>query len=175
MIEVIVLGRGGQGAVTAAQLIAIAAGYDGKQSQAFPMFGVERRGAPVQAFARISDKTINIRSHVYKADFFIVLDPSLLRDFDADEILKDKAVVVINSKEAKEIKGHKVFCVDATGIALKIFGRDITNTMMVAAFAEFTGVLKEKSILRAVGDVFEGDLAKKNQCAIDEMYNVVRK
>lgn len=175
MIEVIILGRGGQGAVTAAQIIAVAAGYDGRESQAFPMFGVERRGAPVQAFARISDGKINVRSQVYRADYLIVLDPSLIDCLDVGEMLKNNATIIINSSRKCELKDYKTFNVDATAVALRIFGRDITNTMMVAAFAEFTKAISKEAVSRAISDVFSGDVARKNCEAVDEVCKVIRK
>ena len=97
MIEIKILGRGGQGAVTASQILAIAAFYDGKQSQAFPNFGVERRGAPAMAFARIDDKQINIRAHVYNPNIVLVLDASLIQAVNITEGLKKNGKIIVNS------------------------------------------------------------------------------
>jgi len=99
MIEIRIHGRGGQGAVTTGQIMAIAAFDDGKQSQTFPMFGVERSGAPVQAFARISDEKINIRSQIYSPDIVIVLDASLLETVDVTSGLKEKGTLIVNTNK----------------------------------------------------------------------------
>ena len=124
MIEIRIHGRGGQGAVTAAQLLAIAAFYDGKQAQAFPMFGVERRGAPATSFVRIDDKKINVREQIYEPDYVIVFDPSLIEIADAKKGLKHEMIVNTN----EHIKGG--FCKDLTCKAIKIFGKPIINTLI---------------------------------------------
>lgn len=170
MREIIIFGRGGQGAVTAAEIIAVAAFIDGKQSQAFPNFGVERRGAPVTSFARISEKPIRIRSQVYDADYAIVLDPTLVRAMNITRNLKRNAGIVINSTKKIKISNFKAFSVDASSIALRIFGRDIVNTVMVAAFARFTGEITEKGVEDAVRQVFNKEIAEKNIKAVGELW-----
>ncbi|MFA5382913.1 MAG: 2-oxoacid:acceptor oxidoreductase family protein, partial [Candidatus Micrarchaeia archaeon] len=97
MIEVRIHGRGGQGAVTAAELLAIAVGYKGKYSQSFPYFGVERRGAPVQAYCRIDDKPIRVHQNVYTPDYVVVLDPTLISSINVCEGLKKGGTVIVNS------------------------------------------------------------------------------
>lgn len=174
MKEVIVHGRGGQGAVTAAQLIAIAAFYDGKQSQAFPKFGVERRGAPVQAFARISDKKINMRSQIYNPDYVVVLDPSLIAAEDVTKGIKKNGVVIINTNKKARINSFKTYTADATSIALEIFKKDIVNTAMVAAFSRFTREISEESVERAVDDVFKGAVADANKKAVRRLYEAIK-
>ncbi len=99
MKEIRIHGRGGQGSVTAAELIAVAAFEDGKWSQAFPYFGTERRGAPVTAFARISDRKIRVRSQVYEPDYVIVQDPSLLSSVDVASGLKSDGLIIVNSEK----------------------------------------------------------------------------
>ena len=121
--EIRIHGRGGQGGVTAAQLIAEAAFREGKHVVAFPFFGAERRGAPVKAFARISDEPIYVRSQVYEPDVVLVLDPSLLGLVDVTEGLKEDGIVVLNSpKRPQEIDigPYRVATVDATGIAIEL-------------------------------------------------------
>ncbi len=174
MKEIIIWGRGGQGAVTAAQLIAIAAFYGCKQSQAFPNFGVERRGAPVTAFARIADRQISIRSQVYSADYVIVLDSSLLESVDVTKSLKKGGKVIINSSKKGKVNGFSTFVVDASSIALRIFGKDIVNTAMVAAFAMFTKEISEEALKKAVNDVFKGEAAEKNKEAISSVWQKSR-
>ncbi|MEM2118446.1 MAG: 2-oxoacid:acceptor oxidoreductase family protein, partial [Candidatus Bathyarchaeia archaeon] len=119
--EIRIHGRGGQGSVTAAELLAHAAFIEGKWVQAFPYFGAERRGAPVKAFARISDESILIHSQVYNPDYVIVLDPAIYKTVDVTEGLKKDGVIILNTTKHPDetgIKNYKVATVDATGIAL---------------------------------------------------------
>jgi len=179
MIEIRIHGRGGQGAVTTGQIMAIAAFHDNKQSQTFPMFGVERSGAPVQAFARISDEKINIRSQIYSPDIVIVLDASLLDAVDVANGLKEKGTLIVNTNKKPEdlkIKGNfSVHTVDATSIALKIFGRPIVNTPMLGAFSKITKEISLKSLVNAIDETFLETKGKKiaelNKEAITAVYN----
>jgi len=177
MKEIRIHGRGGQGAVTAAQLLAIAAFYNGKQSQAFPRFGVERRGAPVESFTRISDKPIYVRSGVYHPDVVVILDPSLIETEDVTVGLKQNGIIIINStKDPKElIKNHKnfkIFTVDATSIALKIFQKPIVNTAILGAFASATKLVELGGINKAIEEKFERSikLIDINKKAVKEAY-----
>ena len=101
-------GRGGQGAVTAANLLAVAAGHEGKYSRAFPFFGVERRGAPVQAFCRISDKPFRAYQNVYEPDTVVVLDSTLIKDVDVISGLKEGGHAIVNCHECPNLKNDKV-------------------------------------------------------------------
>lgn len=171
MREVIVYGRGGQGAVTASRLLAIAAFMDGKQSQGFPSFGVERRGAPVKAFARINDKPINIRSHIYKADYAIILDPTLIKDLNIIKDLKKDAVVIVNTNNKNmKINNFKVFTFDASSLALDIFKKDIVNTIMVAAFSRFTKEISQKSVEKGLEEIFKGKVLELNEKAVGKVF-----
>ena len=176
MYEIRIHGRGGQGAVTAAQILAIAAFHQGKNSQAFPRFGTERRGAPVESFARIDDKTILIRSAVYKPDVVIVQDPSLLKSIDVTKGLKKNGILIINSSKKLEFKGFKTYCIDATDIALKIFGRDMVNTVMLGALAAVSEIVDLNSINKGIRDRFEGkeSLIEKNKQAVKEVYEKLK-
>jgi len=173
MIEIRIHGRGGQGAVTTSQLLAVAAFHDGKQCQAFPNFGVERRGAPTTAFARIDDKPINLRSHVYDPDIVIILDPSLLQAVDVTEGLKEDGVIIINtSKKPEEFKlKAKVHCIDATKIALEIFKRPIVNTAILGGFAKITKLVTVESLCKAVDQKYKGKIAELNKEIIKKVYN----
>ncbi len=179
MIEIRIHGRGGQGAVTTGQIMAIAAFYDNKQSQTFPMFGVERSGAPVQAFARISDEKINIRSQIYNPDIVIVLDASLLETVDVTSGLKEKGTLIINTNKKPSdlnINGNfNIRTVDATSIALKIFGRPIVNTPMLGAFSKITKEISLNSLTKAIDETFLKTKGKKiaelNKKAITAVYN----
>lgn len=140
MVEIRFHGRGGQGAVTSAELLAQAAIEEGKYAQAFPAFGAERRGAPVLAFTRISDEKIKLRTGVYHPDVVLILDTSLVKAVPVTAGLKEGGLVILNSKRApgdwkKELGRDdvKVASVDATTIALKELGVPITNVIMLGA------------------------------------------
>lgn len=169
MIEIRIHGRGGQGAVTAAQILAVAAFYDGKYAQAFPMFGVERRGAPATSFVRIDDKPINIREQIYNPDYVIVFDPSLITLVDAKKGVKEEVLVNTN----KKISG--CFGQDLTDKAMKIFGRPIINTLILGMFAGRTKLVSLDSLKKAIDQTFEGDIALKNKKAVEEAYNESKK
>lgn len=154
MHEIIIHGRGGQGAVTTGQLIAIAAFYDKKFSQTFPMFGVERTGAPVQAFARIDDKEINNRSEVYNPNNVIVLEPSLLEIIDVTKGLKTQGTVIINTNKKVALENFNVHCIDATKIALDVFEKPFVNTVMLGAFSKVTKLITLDSLKKAIDERF---------------------
>lgn len=179
MIEIRIHGRGGQGAVTTGQLMAIAAHYDGKQSQSFPSFGVERAGAPVTAFARISDSAINMRSQIYEPDVVLVLDSSLVKAVNVTEGLKDNGKLIINTNlEAGSLGADGRFgvhAIDATTIAMDVFGRPIVNTPMLGAFAKATGLISLDSLKKAIDEKFANSKGQKlvdlNKDAIEKVYN----
>ncbi|ACJ16966.1 pyruvate/2-oxoisovalerate: ferredoxin oxidoreductase, common gamma subunit [Thermococcus onnurineus NA1] len=178
MIEIRFHGRGGQGAVTAANILASAAFLEGKYVQAFPFFGVERRGAPVTAFTRIDEKPIRIKTQIYEPDIVVVLDPSLLDTVDVTAGLKDGGIVIVNTEKSKEEvleklkkKPAKLALVDATTIALEILGLPITNTAILGAVAKATGVVSLEHVQKAIQDVFSGALGEKNAKAAEEAFN----
>lgn len=167
MIEIRIHGRGGQGSVTAAELIASAAFYDNKFSQAFPNFGVERRGAPVTAFARIDETCIRLRSQIYDPEYIIIQDQTLVESVDVFAGAKDGTVVLINTeKKVNEFKtpmGVKIKTIAATDIALEVIGKPIINTILLGAFAAITGQIQLKSVERAIRERFEDEeIANKN-------------
>jgi pyruvate ferredoxin oxidoreductase gamma subunit len=177
MIEIKIWGRGGQGAVTTGQIIAIAALHEGKNCQTFPNFGVERRGAPVEAFVRIDKDPIRLRSQVYKPDIVIVLDPTLISAVDVTKGLKDNGTIIINtSKKPKELNINsnnkfKVYTVDATAVAMEIFKRPIVNTPLLGAFSAITKAVSLKSMQKAVDERFENkQMAELNENAIKRVY-----
>lgn len=187
MYEVRIHGRGGQGAVTTGQIMAISAFYDGKQSQTFPVFGVERAGAPVAAFCRIDTKPIHLRSEVYKPNVVLVLDASLLEAVDVTGGLERGGAIIVNTnktlEEVKQIIGHQdghynVHVVDATSIALKIFSKPIVNTPMLGAFSRITKLISLRSLKKGIDDVFAStkgkEIAKLNKKAIEEVYKSVK-
>ncbi|ETA68021.1 pyruvate ferredoxin oxidoreductase subunit gamma [Methanolobus sp. WCC1] len=178
MKEIRIHGRGGQGSVTAAELLAVAAFADGKFSQAFPAFGVERRGAPVQAFTRINNEPIRLRSQIYEPDYVIVQDPTLLEVVDVASGLKEDGILIINSdfdadKFDLDTKA-KIMTVNATKIALDIIGRPIVNTVLLGAFAGATGEIEPESIMEAVKERFPGKVGDRNAEAIQEAYTMMK-
>jgi len=167
--EIRIHGRGGQGGVTAAELLARAAFKEGKWVQAIPFFGAERRGAPVKAFARLADEPILIRSQVYNPDYVIVLDPTLLDLVDVTEGLKKEGIIIINTRKKPEeinIKEGRLATVDATGIALElqllVAGLPILNTPMLGAFSRATEEVKLESVLEVIRQEWGGAAGEKN-------------
>ena len=157
MYEIRFHGRGGQGAVTAANILAAAAFKEGYDVQAFPMFGVERRGAPVAAFTRMDKQPIDIKTQIYEPDTVVVLDPTLLEVVNVIEGLKENGKVIINTqKDPEEFKfdGYDVFTVDATGIAVenKLGTRSnpIVNTAILGAYSRAINNVNMDSIESAI-------------------------
>lgn len=168
MTEVRIHGRGGQGAVTASEILAIASFKAGKYSQAFPKFGPERTGAPVESYCRIDDKPIDLRTQIYEPDYLIVLDDSLLKR--SAEGLKKGGFIVVNSEHKVDLKGYKVFTIDATKIALEILNRPIVNTTMLGAFVKATGLISLKCVEYGIKERFPKELAEKNITAVRKAY-----
>ena len=157
MKEIRFHGRGGQGAVIASNILANAAFMEGKDVQAFPYFGVERRGAPVTAFVRLDDRPIRIKYFIYNPNYVIVLDESLLNAVDVTAGMQEPRIVIVNSTrtpEDMELEEYRVATVDATGIALQHgLGSKvapIVNTVLVGAFATATGEIGLDSILESI-------------------------
>lgn len=179
MKEIRVHGRGGQGAVSTGQILAIAAFHDGKESQTFPKFGVERAGAPVEAFVRIDDNKINVRSQVYEPEVVIILEPSLIEAVDVTAGLKKKGLIIVNTnKKPKDLNiggDHDVRTIDATAIALDVFGKPIVNTAMLGAYSAMTKDVSLGSLKKAIDEVFlytKGEkISSLNKKCIEEVYN----
>lgn len=153
MIEIRLHGRGGQGAVTSAELLALAAINEGKFAQAFPSFGPERRGAPVVAFCRIDVEPIRLRTNIINPDLVLVLDPSILRLVNVSGGLKGDGILVTNTKYSGEkIRNelgilHSLATVDATSIAQDELGVPITNTTMLGSLLKARKILDPESII----------------------------
>lgn len=179
MLEIRWHGRGGQGAVTAAEILATAVINEGRYAQAFASFGPERRGAPVLAFTRINDKEILLRSQIYRPDVVVVLDHNLVGMGGLDEGLKANGVVVLNTSadpatfEASFKVAGKIATVDATNIALKELGTPITNTAILGAFVKTTGVVKLETLESVFRERFKA-YAEKNVNAIRSAYQQTR-
>ena len=174
MIEIRLHGRGGQGAVTEAEVLAIAAFKDGRQSQAFPKFGPERSGAPVEAYCRIDEKFITLRAQIYNPTHLLVLDPALTKVIDVTQGLAKNGTIVINSETKPDIKDYKIFNIDASKIAMETLGRPIVNTAILGAFAKATKLVSLKSINHAVREKFPKELADKNIKAIKRAYGELK-
>lgn len=173
-MEIRIHGRGGQGSVTMAELIAEAAFFDGKFSQAFPNFGVERRGAPVTAFVRIDKKYIRLRSQVYEPDYIIIQDPTLLDGTDVLAGAKKEAIVLINTEKKKlDMPGVNVKPLSATELALEVIGKPIINTTILGAFAALSGLISLGAVEKAIRKRFIGDLAQRNVLAAKKGFEIM--
>ncbi|MEM3437332.1 MAG: 2-oxoacid:acceptor oxidoreductase family protein [Nitrososphaerales archaeon] len=160
MIEIRWHGRGGQGAVTAAELLAKAAIKQGLYAQAFAMFGPERRGSPVVAFNRIDKEPIEVRSQIYEPDIVIILDPLLIKIVDVTAGLKPKGTLIINSKSSpkelsKSFPNFRIATVDATSIALQRLNAPITNTVMLGALVKAKKIVELSNMEKVVLDRFD--------------------
>ena len=170
-------GRGGQGAVTASEIVAAAAILEGRYALAFPEFGAERRGAPVRAYTRISDDPVVPRTPITRPDIVVVLDPSLLGP-SVVEGLKPNGTLVVNHVKTPEDVARvcqlavpaRVAVVDATGIALRRLGRPIVNTAILGALIRATGIVSLDSVLRLVAERFPGKLGEANSRAVRDAY-----
>ena len=176
MLEVRFHGRAGQGIVTAAELLAVAAGFEGRHSQAFPMFGSEKRGPPVTGFCRISDEPIEIHEQIYRPDIVLVSDSTIMDTVDVAAGLKPQGIALINtSKKPAELGlklsgGQKLLTVDGTDIAIKYFKKPITNTVMLGALSKATKIVGLDALKKAIQQRFKGETAKHNIDAITECY-----
>jgi 2-oxoacid:acceptor oxidoreductase gamma subunit (pyruvate/2-ketoisovalerate family) len=164
--EIRIHGRGGQGSVMAARMLATAFVLEGKCVASFPMYGFERRGAPVQAFTRIDDKPIREKTQVYNPDCMMVIDPTLLKLSTLFSGLKSEGILILNSPKSIETKPDNnlklMGVVNATHIALEEIKRDIPNTCLLGAFAATTQWLKLESIITALKEYLSGDMLQRN-------------
>jgi len=159
-------GRGGQGAVLAAKMVASAAALEGKYVGSFPMYGFERRGMPVVAFTRFDNEPIREKSQIYTPDCLLVIDPTLLDLAGLFDGLKPGGVLILNTAHSinerhslnLEISGT----VNATAIALQELGRNIPNTCLVGALAAATGWLQLDSVLEGLAEYFTGEVLDRN-------------
>jgi pyruvate ferredoxin oxidoreductase gamma subunit len=171
LIEVRIHGRGGQGNVVAAYLLATAAIDEGHFAQAFPAFGAERRGAPVVAFVRIAGQTLRRRNQVLLPDFVIVQDHALLHVPGVLDGLRPGGGILVNTAlDAARLGdqlGREVATLPATQLAQTHLGRPVPNTALLAAFLALTGILPMDALTRALGQKFRGDVLARNLALID--------
>ena len=177
MIEIRIPGRGGQGAVIASEVLASAFFKEGKYVQAFPAFGVERRGAPVTAFTRVDEQPIRIRHFIYEPDHIIILDPTLIESTQVDGGLKENGWIIINTDKPPKSFGRfsrfRVATVDANRIAIgNRLGSPtapIVNTAILGAFAKITGMVGVDSVVEAMAEFVPSNKAA-NAAAIKEAF-----
>lgn len=183
MFEVRVHGRGGQGVVTAAEILSVAAFLEGRHAQAFPSFGSERTGAPVIAFCRIADREIRLREPVTEPDCLIVQDPTLFRVADVFAGLKRTGFLIVNSNKSFEEMhiesvaqslppGHAV-TVPASDVARRHVGRPLPNAALLGAFAALTELVHFESVTRAIEEAFPGKVGGANVAAAREAFDIV--
>ncbi len=163
-------GRGGQGAKTAALLLADVAFMTGKNVQGFPEYGPERMGAPITAFNRISENPIRVHSNIYEPDYVAVVDETLLKSVHVtDGLSKDGAIIINTPQSADEVRGDlagyegRVITIDARGISEETLGKNFPNTPMLAAVVAVTGVMKKDDFFKQMEDSFAHKFAKKPQ------------
>ena len=183
MIEIRIHGRGGQGVVTAAELLASAAFQDGKMAQAFPSFGSERFGAPVTAYCRINIHPIRSREPVSQPDVLLIQDSTLLHHVDVFSGLSDKGIVLLNSTRQIEELGVKewmlqhprvhIYSFPASDLAERHLGRPMANVGMVAGFAAVTGTITKASVEHAIKEKFPGKLGELNAVVAVETFAYV--
>jgi pyruvate ferredoxin oxidoreductase gamma subunit len=180
LVEIRWHGRGGQGGVTSAELLASAAIAEGKYAQAFPSFGPERRGAPVLAFNRISkNEPIRVRAEVLEPDVVVILDPGLVSVVNVTSGLKEGGTIVLNSRRAlEEIAPDfddkwKLAVIDATTIAQELLGVNIVNTTMLGALIKVTGIVDFDSLSKPLDTRF-GRLAERNINAMKKASEEIR-
>ena len=175
MFQVRLHGRGGQGVVTAAEMLSIAGFRENKHAQAFPSFGSERTGAPVVSFCRLDDKEIRRREPILEPDCLIVQDPTLFHALDVFQGLKSDGYVLINSTQSPEDLGianavrylpeAHVVGINATKLAREHVGRPVPNAALLGGFAAITGEISLESVEKAISTKFGGKIAAGNIAA----------
>lgn len=184
MFQVRIHGRGGQGVVTAAELLSVAAFLEGKQAQAFPSFGSERTGAPVVAFCRIGDVPIRTHEPIVEPDALIVQDSTLMHQVGVFEGLGLDGFLLLNSARSfaelglseyvRRFRPGRLMTVPATQLAMAHLGRPVPNAVLLGGFAALTELISLESVIQAVGERFEGSLADRNVAAASEAFQLVR-
>ncbi len=183
MLQIRIHGRGGQGVVTAAEMLSVAAFEQGRHAQAFPSFGSERTGAPVVAFCRIDDKDIRLREPILSPDVLIVQDPTLLHQVDVFQGLKPDGWVLINSRKsfdelgladvAARFRRERLVTVPASDIAMKHLKRPLPNAVLLGGLAALSGVVSLDAVVHAIRDAFSGAVAAANVAAATEAHEFV--
>jgi pyruvate ferredoxin oxidoreductase gamma subunit len=183
MFQVRIHGRGGQGVVTAAELLSVAAFREGKHAQAFPSFGSERTGAPVVAYCRIDDRAIRLREPIMAPDAIIIQDPTLLHQVDVFGGLVPDGYVLINTSRTFEelglgefmsgLRRERLCTVPATELALKHVGRAVPNAALLAGFAAVSGRISLEAVSAAIREKFPSKIAEGNVAAANAAHAFV--
>jgi pyruvate ferredoxin oxidoreductase gamma subunit len=172
--EVRMHGRGGQGVVTAAELLSVAAFLEGRHAQAFPSFGSERTGAPVVAFCRIADHEIRTHAPIARPDAVIVGDPTLLGVLPVLDGLKPDGLVLVNStKDVTLPDAGRIFVVPATALACRLVGRPVPNAALLGGFAAASGIVSLATVSAAIRERFPSDIAEANVTAAASAFGLV--
>ena len=182
MFQIRIHGRGGQGVVSGAEMLSVAAFLEGRHAQAFPSFGSERMGAPVMAFCRIDDKAIRLREPVLQPDALIIQDCTLLHQVDLFNGLPRGGFILLNSTHGFEELGlgalaggekqYRMYTLPATELALKHVGRAVPNAALLGGFAAVTGAIKLESVVAAIREKFPAAIAEKNVAAATEAHEL---
>jgi len=175
MFQIRIHGRGGQGVVSGAEMLSVAAFLEGRHAQAFPSFGSERMGAPVMAFCRIDDKEIRLREPVLAPDALIIQDQTLLHQVDLFSGLPVRGYVLLNSVKtldelglggfSRGVQQYRMCTLPASELAMKHVGRAVPNAALLGGFAAITGVIKLASVVAAIREKFPPAIAEKNVLA----------
>ena len=183
MFQIRIHGRGGQGVVTAAEMLSMAAFEEGRHAQAFPSFGSERTGAPVVAFCRIADHEIRLREPIMAPDALVIQDPTLLHQVDVFAGLKKDGYILINTSKSFEELGladyvrdwpaDRLLSVPATDMARKHVGRPVPNGPLLGGFAAASGLIQLESVIKAIRSRFSGKIAEGNIAAATDRKSVV--
>jgi pyruvate ferredoxin oxidoreductase gamma subunit len=185
LFQIRIHGRGGQGVVTAAEMLSVAAFKEGRHAQAFPSFGSERTGAPVVAFCRINDREIRLREPVLQPNALIIQDPTLLHQVDVFSGLARDGYILINTTRTfdalgvgefvRDFDATHLFTVPATELAMKHVGRPVPNAALLGGFAAATGRISLASVAAAIRETFSGKIAEGNVSAASEAFEHVAK
>ena len=185
MFQTRIHGRGGQGVVTAAELLSVAAFIEGRNAQAFPSFGSERTGAPVVSYCRIDDKEIRLREPILEPDAIIIQDPTLFGSLDVFQGLKSDGYVLLNSNKSfeelgvgdavKKLPANHAYNVPATEIAIKHMGRPMPNAVLLGGFAAMSNQLAIKSVEKAILSKFSGKIGEGNISAANAAFDIIKK
>jgi len=173
MIEVIIHGRGGQGVLTASQLLALSAFEGGNEVQAFPSFGAERRGGPVHGYCRIDKKEISMRTPINKADFVLMFDEKMLKTIDIIKETIPGSTIIINGKKKHFFEERKTITYDLNSIGIKYLSKPIVNTLIIAAFAKISKSFEIQDLIKSLYKLFPKEIADKNSKMIKEAMKVL--
>ena len=181
MKEIRIHARAGQGAITTAVILGQAYFVEDRFVYAFPNFGAARMGAPMNAFVRVDDRPVRLRSQIYDPDYLIIVDNSLLRGFNCFAGFKDKGIALINKNKGEQIQapklknGQKLYAVPANDIAMETIGKPLGNTVLLGAFVAATQQIKLESLISAINKRFEGKIAESNTKAVTQGFEYIKK